>query len=261
MMRGQEYGLGKTRPDIEAKWQISVAVIHWLRSEMAYAPMSGTRRVVIVLDADQMNQVSANAFLKTLEEPQRQTSFILVTERGYRLLDTIRSRCQLVTFSCLSRGEIVTCLKTTHGVKESDAELAAEFAGGSLRRALEYQERPDDFMVPSALSFFLRPRPSIDDCRELAEQADRTPLEGFTESLLFLLEQSLRSLQGLPAEYLRRNVPIRDRASGLGPEIVRKQIDILLKARRESEYNVNRRLFLFSLLTSLIGAERPAPAR
>ncbi len=53
----------------------------------------GGRKVGIVFEADRMNLQSANAFLKTLEEPPAGTTLFLLTSRPYDLLDTIRSRC------------------------------------------------------------------------------------------------------------------------------------------------------------------------
>lgn len=53
----------------------------------------GGRKVGILFEADRMNAASANAFLKTLEEPPAGTTLFLLTTRPYDLLDTIRSRC------------------------------------------------------------------------------------------------------------------------------------------------------------------------
>ncbi|CAI8351956.1 MAG: DNA polymerase III subunit tau [Opitutia bacterium UBA7350] len=53
----------------------------------------GGRKVGIIFEADRMNRQSANAFLKTLEEPPPGTTLFLLTTRPYDLLDTIRSRC------------------------------------------------------------------------------------------------------------------------------------------------------------------------
>ena len=60
---------------------------------MQKATNQGGRKVGIVIDADRMNAASANAFLKTLEEPPAGTTLFLLTTRPYDLLDTIRSRC------------------------------------------------------------------------------------------------------------------------------------------------------------------------
>lgn len=56
-------------------------------------PNRGERKVGIVYECDRMNAATSNAFLKTLEEPPRSTTLLLLTLRPYSLLDTIRSRC------------------------------------------------------------------------------------------------------------------------------------------------------------------------
>lgn len=61
--------------------------------DMAKSSNQGGRKVGLVIDADRMNPASANAFLKTLEEPPVGTTLFLLTTRPYDLLDTIRSRC------------------------------------------------------------------------------------------------------------------------------------------------------------------------
>jgi DNA polymerase-3 subunit delta' len=61
--------------------------------DIAKSSNQGGRKVGIVIDADRMNPASANAFLKTLEEPPSGTTLFLLTTRPYDLLDTIRSRC------------------------------------------------------------------------------------------------------------------------------------------------------------------------
>ncbi|RME69693.1 MAG: DNA polymerase III subunit gamma/tau [Verrucomicrobia bacterium] len=56
-------------------------------------PLSAPRKVAVLYEAEQLNAASANAFLKTLEEPPADTTLLLLTTRPYSLLATIRSRC------------------------------------------------------------------------------------------------------------------------------------------------------------------------
>jgi DNA polymerase III delta' subunit len=254
--RAGEFGLGRTRPESEAKWQISLQVIQWLRREMAYAPLQARRRVAIVVDADQMNPISANAFLKTLEEPQRDTTFILVAERSHKLLDTIRSRCQIVRFGHLDRDEIAAHLIGLDEIGSEAAAIAAEVCGGSLRRALAYCERPEQFLLPEAVEFLLLEQPSGRECLRLAEQAERSGVEALLDSLTFLHDQALRARLGIPTRFAQQNRQLVDRLRSLEVPDCRRRLEILLKARREFEYNVNRRLFAFSVLSGLTA--RPA---
>ena len=53
----------------------------------------GGHKVAIIYEAERMNKESANAFLKTLEEPPSDTILFLLTHRPYDLIDTIKSRC------------------------------------------------------------------------------------------------------------------------------------------------------------------------
>jgi DNA polymerase-3 subunit delta' len=60
--------------------------------QVSQTPGVAPRKVAVVYEADRMNAATANAFLKTLEEPPADTTLLLVTTRPYDLLDTIRSR-------------------------------------------------------------------------------------------------------------------------------------------------------------------------
>lgn len=70
----------------------------------------GGRRVIVINPAEAMNINAANALLKSLEEPGGDTLFILVSARSGDMLPTIRSRCQMVTFSVPERTQAVAWL-------------------------------------------------------------------------------------------------------------------------------------------------------
>ena len=72
------------------------AVRERMIAPMELTAFEGGWRVGVVYDADRMKTESANAFLKTLEEPPPRTMFLLLTEQGERLLPTIVSRCQRI---------------------------------------------------------------------------------------------------------------------------------------------------------------------
>jgi DNA polymerase-3 subunit delta' len=95
-----------------------------------FAPHEGRALVFIVRDADDLTAQAANALLKTLEEPAARTHFVLLTSRGNRLLDTIRSRTLPVRFGPLSE-EILRAILEQHGrspAHATEAEGSAELA-------------------------------------------------------------------------------------------------------------------------------------
>jgi len=89
--------------------------------------------VVLVYPAERMNQVTANALLKTLEEPPGDLRFVLATEAAHQLLPTIRSRCQGHALAWPEPGEAIEWLQ--------EEGVAAAAAAGLLRAA---GGRPED---------------------------------------------------------------------------------------------------------------------
>lgn len=101
-----------------------------------YRPFEGSRRVVIVDEADAMMAAAQNALLKTLEEPPSSSLFVLVSSMPDALFATVRSRCPRLRFGPLSPAEVAEVLIRDHGYTAADAHAAAASAGGSVGSAL-----------------------------------------------------------------------------------------------------------------------------
>ena len=80
----------------KASQQITIDQVRGLDDFLHVGTHRHGLRVVLVHPAEAMNRSTANALLKTLEEPAEGTHFILVSDEAERLLPTIRSRCQTV---------------------------------------------------------------------------------------------------------------------------------------------------------------------
>ncbi len=102
----KNYLPGNATVHIEDRATIGINQIRRLVERLLLLPQKEKKRVVIILEADRMNEEAANAFLKTLEEPPLDTIFILTSSRPEYLIPTIRSRCQIVKFSYLKPEEI-----------------------------------------------------------------------------------------------------------------------------------------------------------
>lgn len=123
-----------------------------IEREINNHPFEGNARVFLIDDADKLNDQSANALLKTLEEPTRTSYLILITARPAMLLPTIRSRCQQIRFSPLTAAEIEHYLVSNYLDKPAAARLRARCAAGSLSRALSddlegYKERRESMIA------------------------------------------------------------------------------------------------------------------
>jgi DNA polymerase-3 subunit delta' len=81
---------------------LSVDQMRQLQRRAFQTSFSGGWKVCVIAGADCMNIASANAFLKTLEEPPDRTLFLLLTDRPQALLPTIISRCQRLVLASLT---------------------------------------------------------------------------------------------------------------------------------------------------------------
>ncbi len=95
----------------------------------------GRGKVVMVYPAERMNQVTANALLKTLEEPPGDVRFVLATEAAHQLLPTIRSRCLGHALAWPAQDEAVAWLQE-EGVAAPAAAGLLKAAGGRPEDAL-----------------------------------------------------------------------------------------------------------------------------
>ena len=118
--------------------QIRIASIRDLKKQLMMSAMQSGRRFFIVSDAERMTTEAANAFLKTLEEPHDNTTFVLITSQKDQLPSTILSRCQQVYCDIIAEEDLITSLQKKHDISFDDARLMQAFAQGSYGKALEF---------------------------------------------------------------------------------------------------------------------------
>lgn len=118
-----------------------------MRDTVAFAQRTSARGrglAVLVYPAERMNHVTANALLKTLEEPPGDTRFVLASEATHQLLPTIRSRCQAHAMRWPDEAEALEWLLAqapTRGAPRATAEEARvllQAAGGRPSDALAW---------------------------------------------------------------------------------------------------------------------------
>ncbi len=146
-----------THPDLiqtrkpEDKLEFPIEVIRLLIGDLGMKPVRGKHRIAIVEDADDFNEESANAFLKSLEEPADNALLILIATSTDRQLPTILSRCQALRFNALTPNDLRRVLSEVEVPDPEDAkkkiplspeliEKLLRLAGGSVGRALALSE-------------------------------------------------------------------------------------------------------------------------
>ena len=112
-----------------------------LLKELSLRPMSASRRIAIIDDADSLSEESANALLKTLEEPPPGSILFLLSPSTDALLPTIRSRCQPLIFSPLSETDIAALLLELDWTSDAgEAQAVSRLSEGSLETARQLVE-------------------------------------------------------------------------------------------------------------------------
>lgn len=109
----------------------------------------GGWRVCLIYLPEKMHDSCANKMLKLLEEPPASTLFILVSERPEQVIETVRSRTQMISVPPLPWQEIQQALISGYGLEPAQASRIARLSGGSLTaaiRAISTHRNEDEFL-------------------------------------------------------------------------------------------------------------------
>lgn len=209
----------------------------------------GSWRICIVDAADDMNANAANALLKILEEPPRNSLFLVIAHSPGRLLPTIRSRCRTLRLHELSESQVGEGLSML-GVAEAGsriAERAAALSQGSLRKAIRLAEGGAIDIADRFAALAARfPEMDVEAAHDLADTISRTGAEdGWT---LF---------QDLVADHLHEAV----RAGASGPlDRLVSMAEVWEKtthaAREADAFNLDRKQIVLNAFRDLAEATR-----
>jgi DNA polymerase-3 subunit gamma/tau len=127
--------------EMDAASSNSVDDIRELRESVAYAPVSGRRKVYILDEAHMLSTAAWNAFLKTLEEPPPSTVFVLATTEAQKVPATVVDRCHRFDFHRPSVEQIASVVRRVAALESIEVPPAAvaalaRAATGSFRDAL-----------------------------------------------------------------------------------------------------------------------------
>ncbi len=119
---------------------IRISSIRDLVSKIYLSAPAGTKKVFLISEADKMRQEAANALLKILEEPPKDSVIILTTSRIDSLPKTIMGRCIRLHFEPLTNVQIGNKLTQNGSYGKKEIELVSHLSLGSYTRAIELLE-------------------------------------------------------------------------------------------------------------------------
>jgi DNA polymerase-3 subunit delta' len=260
--RDQHPDLHTVKPDGQF---IKIDQIRVIQKAASTRPYEAAFQVVIIDDAHRMTDEAANALLKTLEEPPLTMRLILITSQAHLVLDTIRSRCQLVRFGSLSPEIVEDLLR--ENTKTSDPQpspnslkVAARLGEGSVGRALHVLQdglldRREDLLNTLLRVHRDNPRSLLDEAETLAREK-----AGFLEGieLLRIILRDVLLARSVPPEAWQNLAintdlegPIHELANRMGSREIMECIRSVNGSQNLLDRNVNPLLVAEELLATL----------
>ena len=133
---------------------IRVDEVRHLKTFFSLSVSDGGGRVAIIDCAEDMNINAANALLKTLEEPPKDTVFLLVSHNPQSLLPTIKSRCRELRLSNLTESDLKSALKQMNlTIPENDSKIYSLLGSGSVGNSIRLLEHDGAGLYRTLLSF------------------------------------------------------------------------------------------------------------
>ncbi len=228
-------------------------------------PLKGRRKVNILVEAQRMNENSANAFLKVLEEPASANTFILLTSNLNGLLPTIKSRCQILKFSPLSRAEIEQYL-VHQGCDPEQAGLMSYLCQSNLETGLNGDL--DEFLdrrarVLSDLTKLITGRGVEDILLDLSQRSrTREKFIDYFRGLVNLISLLLRDIMILKIDKDNKNIiniDYRDRLMDLSEYLAIEKIFFLIRKMeflvRDIQRNLNSKVLILEFIKSYVSRE------
>jgi len=190
-----------------------------LQSEYKNKSFLENKRIYIIKEADKLNSAAGNTILKFLEEPQSDIVAILLTTNRYKVLETILSRCQLLT------------IKDNLESKEFDSNILS---------ILKYIQNGDDL--------FINFNQIYNDIIPDKNSAKKVLMNLESLFLNYLNAKAINDFSKIDDSFLAL-------LSSLSDNFIIFCIDIIEQELVDFEYNINYKLWLASFFSKIIGGE------
>jgi DNA polymerase-3 subunit delta' len=126
--------------------QIGVDEAHDIVKKLSLKSYEGGYKIMVLWMAETMNIAASNKLLKLIEEPPDKTVFIFIAEDEEQILQTIRSRCQVLHFPPLSEDAIAAAL-IEKGLMREEALRVAHEANGNFNKAMDLMNKDSEELI------------------------------------------------------------------------------------------------------------------
>jgi DNA polymerase III subunit delta' len=224
---------------------ITIDTVRRLQKEIYLRAYEGRTKVFIIDNAELMSAEAANALLKVLEEPPRNSLIMLITSKPGLLFKTVVSRCWILKFAALSKQLVQEILIRDYAVKKEDARFLSYISEGRLGKALRLKDSDTAAHKNKIIDqFFYTPHFTL-DIRE------RDLFRGYLNILatwlrdVYYLKAGLSDAELIHSDRKEEVTRTADRMNAL--EQIDAQMQAVLESMALLEQNVNTKLILAHL--------------
>ncbi len=176
--------------------QIGVDEAQDIVKALSLKSYEGGYKVMLIWMAEKMNTACANKLLKLIEEPPSKTVFLLIAQDEEQIINTIRSRCQILHFPPLAEEDIKTGLIKSYNLEITVATKLAHQSNGNYNKASDLVYRDsEDIQFESWFIFWIRSafkakgnKAAINDLISWSEDIAKTGRETQKQFLNFCLD-------------------------------------------------------------------------
>ncbi len=247
--RNCKLSMSGNHPDIifispeKDKKSISVDQIRYMRGDAFVKSHMGGKKVIIINPAERMNDHAQNALLKVLEEPPKNVIFILITENASMMLDTVISRCVLLSLTVPNFEEGKSYLKSVTDFDDNNISDALKLSRGNIGRALRILNSKDN--KSGGATDFAELLITGGSSYELLKIT--VPLEKNRVKCGEFISELKAQISGRIRTRVKQNLAV---------DTLMRYYDIINEAEPQLITNINLSLFLSTLVCKLCNVER-----
>ncbi|NOQ34839.1 MAG: DNA polymerase III subunit delta' [Methylococcaceae bacterium] len=234
-------------PEEEGK-VIGIDAIRALIIKLALKPQFDSYRVVLINPADKLNNASANAFLKCLEEPNERTCMILLTESTAKLPATILSRCQKML---VTKPDMQTAQAWLNTQQITNAEILLNLAQGAPLLAKDYAAAGTLPMRQQCFNDWINIAHNKANPIEIAEQWHKQQLSAIIFWMIAWVVDMIKCTHRTEAAN-RYNPDLETALQELAAKLNLKDLyrfyDALLQSKQKLDTSINKQLMFEELL-------------
>lgn len=233
-----------------------------IMKKLSLKSSQGGYKVMIIWLPEKLHETCANKILKLLEEPPAQTVFLLVSEQPDRVLQTIRSRCQMINLPRLSQEDIEQTLINKHAILPAEAKRIARSSAGSMTAALRTITDDQETMLFFDLFVMLMRLSYMRKVKEMKQWADKVAGMGRERQKNFLMycqkmirenfiynfqrQDDLNYMNEQEAEFAIKFAPFINENNVIG---IMEELSL---AQRDIGQNVNPKIVFFDFSLKMI---------